>query len=558
MKSEHKIFLDREEKLETIVERLINAKSDKVIFNIPRGSVFGSMLHNFQILKREAITAGKDLTIESIDDRVLELAGLSKIEAKNPVFRLREKVISDILPRPIFTKKDNEFFDIIDREKIAHNPTTAGVPEEKKEKTPMFVRSEAGAPIIKRVGKEEKAIFEPPPKPPIEKKLKARMSSRKKLTIILICFFVLFVAFELVFYILPRATIKLTLKKTPIVFNNLVEVSSKTAITKFDSSGKIFLPGEMLSAKRNLEMSFPAHGKENNVATKASGQLIVYNATSSLQTFVATTRFESPDKKIFRIDKPITLPAGKLVNGKLQPSETEVIVMADQPGDSYNIASSSGWRVPGLKDNPKYDYFYAASVGPMTGGFTGVSIAPTVADIALAKSVIEMALSDALKSQILITLSKKFKLLDGAASFNILSEEVKLKADAAGNFSIFAEAQMRELVFKEVMLREAIIGMVVDAEASSSLEMIDFKLNYGTTTVDFSQSKLNFNISGSATLETKFDLEKFKASILHADETALRPIIYGLPGVEKADIQLWPFWVKKIPANSGKVELIVE
>ena len=58
--------------------------------------------------------------------------------------------------------------------------------------------------------------------------------------------------------------------------------------------------------------------KEKELNEKARGSLTVYNEySSSPQTLVATTRFESPEGKIFRIEKNIVVPGAKIEEGKI-------------------------------------------------------------------------------------------------------------------------------------------------------------------------------------------------------------------------------------------------
>ena len=91
-----------------MVDKLIKAKVHKVIINIPNGSVLGSSINNFAILRREAATAGKEIMVESVDEHILELAAVSKIKAINPVFQKRERTVSDIVPRGSLKKKQVE------------------------------------------------------------------------------------------------------------------------------------------------------------------------------------------------------------------------------------------------------------------------------------------------------------------------------------------------------------------------------------------------------------------------------------------------------------------
>ena len=99
MKSEKKIFLDQHDDLDVVVDRLIKTQAHIVILNLPRDSVLGTSLDNFHVLKRESVTAGKELFIESVDDHVLELASLAKLRATNPIFKRNERIVSDILPK---------------------------------------------------------------------------------------------------------------------------------------------------------------------------------------------------------------------------------------------------------------------------------------------------------------------------------------------------------------------------------------------------------------------------------------------------------------------------
>ena len=90
--------MDKDDDLNKVVGQLTAVEAEKIILNIPKNSVLGSSVHNFQILERECETAGKELAIESVDERILELASLATIPAINPVFKTRERSVVDILP----------------------------------------------------------------------------------------------------------------------------------------------------------------------------------------------------------------------------------------------------------------------------------------------------------------------------------------------------------------------------------------------------------------------------------------------------------------------------
>ena len=311
MRTEKKFFLNKNEDLDVAVGRLVEARSHIVVLNIPRDSVLASSLNNFHVLRRESLTAEKELHVESVDDRVLELAALAKIKAFNPVFKRRERVISDILPQPRLIQR-------IGRDE----PVFRKTPEVKIEEA--AAREEIDEPTESE-NTEEEAPFELKKAiPPAEAKKAFRGNRRHRLLRITFSFALVilivaggtFVAIR----VLPKATVEMILKKVPVTFAYEVEATSERQTAAIQGT-KIVLPAELLKAKGNLSLSFPASGREK-VERKAEGTLTVYNAYSSEpQVLVATTRFLSPGGKMFRLDERVTIPGAKIENGKIVPSK---------------------------------------------------------------------------------------------------------------------------------------------------------------------------------------------------------------------------------------------
>lgn len=354
--------------------------------------------------------------------------------------------------------------------------------------------------------------------------------------------------------ILPRATVNLSIQKTFVTFSKVVLVDTENNAPSV-SDITINLPGQLSVAKNNLSMSFPATGK-STVALKASGTLVVYNAYNpQAQVLVATTRFESPDGKIFRLAQRTIIPGAKVVDSQIMPSSVEVKVMADEAGADYNVVPSQGWRIPGFKGTPRYDKFYAEAKSSMTGGASGDQIIPTPEDIQNAKTKIESALADSLKSQTLILSSQNFKLLDNASAFNVASEIISSQVDKDNNFSIFAAGELRQLVFDEKMLQDAIVKSL--STSTAEIKIDDFPINYGTSTVDLTAGKISFSISGTLVYEPKIDFNDFKNQILGKDADSLKATIFALPGLQKANISFWPFWVNSVPSRESRVNIIM-
>lgn len=208
------------------------------------------------------------------------------------------------------------------------------------------------------------------------------------------------------------------------------------------------------------------------------------------------------------------------MNGKLTPSSIEVDVTADQPGDAYNIGPATGWKIPGFEGTPKYEGFYAESKMAMTGGSSGERFVATPGDLTSAKQKIEQSLKGALQNQILVLLSDHFKLLPDAVSYTILDENSMPSDKNDGTFTMFAEGEMKYLVFEE-----SAIASTTAARATTTIEGSvheeDLQISYGSSTVDFAGGVLRVPVIGSFTLVPDLDQEKLKTEIAGDNEEAL-------------------------------------
>jgi hypothetical protein len=529
MTPERKIFLDRTDTLEIAVDLIAKAKAERVVLNIPRQSVLGESVHNFQILKREGDTAGKELAVESIDEHILELAALAKIPAKNPVFRIRERTVADIIPK--FKSAE------IEEASKWEPPVT-----EPKPKRSFFKRQPKSATRIDETVTPEEEVTN------LAKPKRRRLKIVPALVVFLV---VLGIGYLLAVYLLPRVTINLFIKKTASAINEKVVVNA-AATSVVDDGKTMTLPGQLLIASSSLVMSFPATGS-STVSSRASGTLIVYNAYSSApQILVANTRFVSPDGHLFRSTEKVTVPGAKVTGGAVVPASVPVTVVAAEPGPDYNVPSGGHWTIPGFAGTPRYAKFYADAPHGMTGGASGVMPTATPNDILAARAKAEANLQDALQSQFAILWADKFKILPDAFAFTT-SSEIVTPVTSSSQFSIIIAGAMREMVFNEGMLKDTLLAA---AGASSSTSKIDeFTINYSSTTLNLDKGLMTFNVSGNLVYEPAVDLADLQKAIAGRDAASLKTLIFNIPGLEKANISFWPFYVTSVPKDLSKIQL---
>jgi hypothetical protein len=356
-------------------------------------------------------------------------------------------------------------------------------------------------------------------------------------------------------FLLPKAVVALTMKKYPVTFSETVVVAADPATVNVPSA--VVVSGEALEARANLTLPFTTENTET-VSAKAAGVLIVYNSYSSAsQTLVRNTRFESPDKKIFRLERQVTVPGAQVEGGKVTPSSIEVAVVAEEAGEAYNLPASSGWRIPGFVGTPRYEGFYAETKQGMKGGFIGERAKPSAAEIANARVELTQALTDALQSQFLIILSDRFTALPGSRRVTLVEESVAADPEDTHIFHLFGEAVMKQIVFEEPTLKTALIEKA-GRSLQSELVAKSFDYTFSTSTPDFIKSTLTFTAAGEGVFTEPFDVDAFRTAMAGKGEAELKAAVFAIPGVEAATVSLSPFFVRSVPTDMDKIEVIVE
>ncbi|HLB50616.1 MAG TPA: hypothetical protein VJL38_00350 [Patescibacteria group bacterium] len=148
-----------------------------------------------------------------------------------------------------------------------------------------------------------------------------------------------------------------------------LDLSGDAAQQSVDTVGGI-LPVRLIVAEDQVTETFSAIGTDSAAGQKARGMVTLYNTYSAeSQRLVATTRLLAADGKLFRLMKDTTIPGMVVADGTTVAGAVEAEVIADQPGEEQNIAPTR-FSIPGFQGTAKYEKFYAESKQPMSGGNT--------------------------------------------------------------------------------------------------------------------------------------------------------------------------------------------
>ena len=193
----------------------------------------------------------------------------------------------------------------------------------------------------------------------------------------------------------------------------------------------------------------------------------------------------------------------------------------------------------------------------MKGGFVGEMAYPTDNDIKNAREKIKIALRENLNIFILSQLSGDFKAIEGSQEFNFLKENIGQDVDKDGNFFASLEGELKIFVFKENDALKLISGLAKQS-LGQDFEAKEYKIDYGVGRPDFPNGKMSFTVNYKGTFWQPIDAKAFKNSILKKKESELKIAFFSWQNIEKATISFWPFWVKSVPNDVGKIKTIIE
>lgn len=560
-----KIVVEKNEDVGEIIDRVLGEPDRVLVLVIPKGSTLGKSARNFIFLKRESEEAGKKVSVESVDETILALAKNAGMGVNHPLLRNQGvSGISDIVPivredepprneeeRPRGRKKEPSVrkIPVVEEEMDDKDRDEEDIDRgEIQQEEGSFFREENRF-FKKRAVSSDDEKFDH-----AEEELPATGSRAKWITWTVAALIAIGAVLYGITVVFGSAKITITFEKTPWSYQ--ANFTADKAVSEINATQDV-IPGQVFSIPKNLTQLFPASGQEN-VSQKAQGVITIYNAySSSAQTLVATTRFVTPDGKIFRLVNSVVVPGAAVTNGQIVPSSIAAAIIADQPGPDYNVSSTPKLTIPGFEGSPKYDAFYGSIGSSTSGGFIGEKAVPTATDIATAKQKVTNILTSDLQGGLTGSYTSNFKILDGATTIQITKLTVNTSTDASGNFSVFGEGTLSAIGFDETAFKAFLLSLAQSTEVSSTWSG-DPNLTYTNVQPDFTNGRVSFSLSAEGSLEPIFISDSFRGIIAGEKLSDARDTIASLPELQEGTISVWPAWLWQIPRNVQKIQITVD
>ncbi len=532
-----------------LIDRLMRSKQQEVVLVLPKNSIIAADLNSLKILKEEAESIDKTLSLSTENDEIKSFAKKIKMLIYDNNFSVSGGEKKETTERIKSDKKIKIMMDILPPstgiQELPEEITEEITEEMPKEKEPIIYETACLPVGTASQNSDLEKNIENFYLPTEELKSNNRWHlGRQAISFFVVSGFFLFGA--MMYLILPKADINVSLKKISLKTQIPVAISKSVSSSNLQSG---IIPGQYFSLNKTGSKTIEG-------SSSIGGVVEIYNAYSAApQKLVANTRFETKDGKIFRIQNSIIVPGAKMLNAKLTPNSVKAEVIGDETSNDYLIGPSY-FTIPGFKETPKYAGFYALSSEPMT---IIKNVSSSKEAVLQNKKELQDQLAQELRTDILSTLKDSdLQLVEGASAVKI--DDYKINADKGGSASILSmKVTWQAIFFKEKDLRTMINYFV--SNHYPDLKNFTFNDNIAypkANRVDFQKGELFFTFSIDKNNALPADLNALKKELAGHDEIGMRTIISDKTYINSAAISLWPFWVNRAPSNSRKINITID
>jgi hypothetical protein len=329
--------------------------------------------------------------------------------------------------------------------------------------------------------------------------------------------------------------------------------------TAFPTQTDGALSYEIMTLEETKESQVQASGSID-IEEQATGVLEISKSTPGAERLIKNTRFRSPSGLVYRIQESVVVPGA--IDGN--PGTIQAEVFADEIGEEYNLAAGTTFDIPGFEEGGFMDLFRSISASnpaAIIGGFDGPQFQIDDGELNTARQAIQIELRNSLLEKIESNKPAGMIAFPGAVAitYNQLpaieygQDLVTIREQAVLQIPLFKADDFGTFIAKEAVATYEGGPVRVDNPAQ-----LIFGYSSATTSgsVIANAESLQFNLTGKPRLIWEYDADKLTQDLAGLPKTAISNAIKAYPGIERARVQVTPFWQRTFPENAEEIEVI--
>jgi len=325
-----------------------------------------------------------------------------------------------------------------------------------------------------------------------------------------------------------------------------VSVDTELAASSGQANPEADLTYQITTVSKSLPPVAATSSKTEYQESRASGTLSIINESADEIRLVADTRFASPDGKIYRTQSANTVPAGDQVTAQ---------IIAAEAGQSYNIATSTTFTIPGLSGSKEFETV-TGQTDRVTGGIKAE--VPVVAT-----STLSGALPDTtnLKSQL------QAKLADTVPSSRVTFADGQFFSTStqpqsqAGQPAVVLEGKLTALTFSNRQIAKQIASTKeIDVAKDDNVRIpglndFSFTLTERSAFDPTAQGSITFTLNGTGQIVWQYNKDKLARDLRGIEIGGLDNILEKYDAIESANVSTRPFWKRSFPTDAEEIQI---
>lgn len=374
------------------------------------------------------------------------------------------------------------------------------------------------------------------------------------ITVVIILFIALAGYFASAYY--SQATFTIVPKVIPVSVNSTFVAQGNA------QNGSLFY--EVITVKGSATSTVPAtNGPKIN--SKSTGKVMFYNSNSTQSVrLIAGTRLSTEDGLLYRLSSSIVIPGYTKPAGTIVPGKITANIIADQPGQSYNIPAdkSVDLKVVAYSGSPKSSTIIAKTISAISGGFSGVKKNVSATVLASTTTNLKAEITRSLLEQAKLSIPNGYIMYDKNFVTAFGTPIIDGGEDATATVNI--QGTMYVIVFPKINLIDTFAGKQTVSLFGSFLYTAPGleSLNVSITNLkDFSPTKkgsLVLNVKGDMKIIGTVPVEEIRKKLAGLKLSSTQEIFKSYsPVIESGSGELAPPWAN-IPSDLNKIKIIVE
>lgn len=544
------LYLEPDEEITSVIDKIKNAKSGRLGLVVPREATLLQSVVNLRLLEREAASLSKEIAIVTTDKIGRNLAAqvglqvFNSIEEQKPVYQ----------PPPAKPDPDEviELNETLPKEEDAE---VAGVKVHHFQEKPVIWRKNQ-APVFRAKNEESAAKANSIQKTNVGKILGQK--EKDFLTFHKLIWPITAVILILIgiatYLLLPKATITITVPSENLKKSLTLAISSQTQTPDINAN---IVPGQLIQVSDEKKDTFTATGTEN-IGTKATGTITLYNTLDSSNHSLATGSQLSSSSKTFILKSAVTIPGASVQGGNIVPGTVKVNIEASDVGSEYNVKAGR-FTILSLTSAQQAG-IYGQSSQDLTGGDSRQVQVVSQQDYDTAKNKLIKVLSDSTNQKLKDKINGK-KIIDKALVIPdpIVTSSAAVNSEAK-SFDMDIKYSQQVMVFDNPVLKDTLEKILSKQVAQDKMVAIasDNDIGLAVNKTAYDKGELDLNVNVVANIAAKMDVNMIKTNVLGKSSSSAESYIKTQPGVSKVNVDFWPaLWFKRIPNLARNVTINV-